>query len=386
MRFGGCPCSTQFRRAREQLVAPGGRLRKRDLVHAGDVAGRGVDRRGAGERGVVRQPRDHEEPVELGQLLRSAQRGGGAGEVVDRALREDELVGQAVVAEHLDPAVPGSAQIGLVGVDVAELRLQVQAPLVGAGEVGVAQRPPPVRPGAGGGQRTRAGRGRAPRARWPPCRRRWGRRWGRPARPCWCRAACRTRGGSRPTTDPSRCRPAGPERRRSTVWPYQILLIAVASAALRQVPGSALVPITPVLPGDAGAQRGGVRRRVVPALQRVEQEAEVGPAAGRAGRGVGRVQLGLRDGGAEVAQHHDLRVQLGGDEPAPVDGRSAGEDAVVVVGERLRDLVALTSAGREAVPVRVALRRAVEVLDQRLGLARPARACCARRSPATARC
>jgi len=50
----------------------------------------------------------------------------GASEVVRRALRHDEVVGQAVVAEHLGAGVSRAAEVWIVGVDEREGRLQIE--------------------------------------------------------------------------------------------------------------------------------------------------------------------------------------------------------------------------------------------------------------------
>src|SRR5262245_5150959 len=73
--------------------------------------------------------------------------------------------------------------------------------------------------------------------------------------------------------------------------------------------------------------------------------------AGRDGRiGHGR-EPGGSDGAAELPEHDDLRPELGWDEAVPVEGRRAGEDAVVVLRERLRLLMALAATRGAARPV-----------------------------------
>src|SRR3989441_11473689 len=79
-------------------------------------------------------------------------------------------------------------------------------------------------------------------------------------------------------------------------------------------------------------------------------DAVEGIAGGDGGVGP-RLELGRRDGAAEVLEHHDLGPELCGNEAVPVEGRRAGEDPVVGLRQRLLLLMTLPPTCRAARPV-----------------------------------
>lgn len=81
------------------------------------------------------------------------------------------------------------------------------------------------------------------------------------------------------------------------------------------------------------------------------------------GGGCGCVELGARHEIFRV-DHDNLRPENGGDEAMPIDSRTAGDDAVVIVGVTLRFHQALAPTGRAAHKVGVTRGLAVEDLRE----------------------
>ena len=110
------------------------------------------------------------------------------------------------------------------------------------------------------------------------------------------------------------------------------------------------------------ADRGRVVCGAVGTRARVIDDA-VGDAvkciAGRSSLAGREVLFGRGDDTAGQILHDDLSPHLRRLEPRPVDRRRAGQDAIELIAELLREQVALTAAGRAAIPVVIQRRPAV---------------------------
>ena len=99
--------------------------------------------------------------------------------------------------------------------------------------------------------------------------------------------------------------------------------------------------------------------------------------AGRSSLAGREVLFGRGDDTAGQILHDDLAPHLRRLEPRPVDRRRVGQDAIELIAELLREQVALTAAGRAAVPVVILRRRAVigfgEGFEKRISCLRPLR-------------
>ena len=102
------------------------------------------------------------------------------------------------------------------------------------------------------------------------------------------------------------------------------------------------------------ADRGRVVRGAVGTSARVVNDA-VGDAvkciAGRSSLAGREVLFGRGDDTAGQILHDDLSPHLRRLKPRPVDRRRVGQDAIELIAELLREQVALTAAGRAAIPI-----------------------------------